>query len=206
MTWSTFDYTLLYTSFCFLSVLRLFCSTILTQPSLDLDIYLEHNTTTNNNGQIRCVRSLTEILVNNRWLLLWYCSSYSSSVLCVLPIQEHTCCRIIAAYNHILFCIGWRTTSFSAFAILSHCSLCSIFSLSLFYLFAMIPKAVSDQLKNARLTSSTSSQLKHLLSSSLSSSGHHQDPLEAALLAAARSQHGAGIPGNALLYLDSLSV
>ena len=111
----------------------------------------------------------------------------------------HCCCI------YILFCIGWRTTSFSAFAILSHCSLCSIFSLSLFYLFAMIPKAVSDQLKNARLTSSTSSQLKHLLSSSLSSSGHHQDPLEAALLAAARSQHGAGIPGNALLYLDSLS-
>ena len=134
MTWSTFDYTLLYTTFCFLSVLRLFCSTILTQPSLDLDIYLEHNTTTNNNGQIRCVRSLTEILVNNRWLLLWYCSSYSSSVLCVLPIQEHTCCRITAAYNHILFCIGWRTTSFSAFAIYL-IVLCVLFSLSLFSIY-----------------------------------------------------------------------
>ena len=60
-------------------------------------------------------------------------------------------------------------------------------------------KTVSDQLKNSRLASSSSSQLKHLLSSSLPSSGsmqHHQDPLEAALLAAARSQHGAGIPGN----------
>ena len=27
---------------------------------------------------------------------------------------------------------------------------------------------------------------------------HHQDPLEAALLAAARGQHGAGIPGNVI--------
>ena len=70
-----------------------------------------------------------------------------------------------------------------------------------------LTKTVSDQLKNSRLASSSSSQLKHLLSSSLPSSGsmHHQDPLEAALLAAARGQHGAGIPGNALLYLDSLS-
>ena len=63
-----------------------------------------------------------------------------------------------------------------------------------------LTKTVSDQLKNSRLASSSSSQLKHLLSSSLPSSGsmHHQDPLEAALLAAARGQHGAGIPGNVI--------
>ena len=68
-----------------------------------------------------------------------------------------------------------------------------------------LTKTVSDQLKNSRLASSSSSQLKHLLSSSLPSSGsmHHQDPLEAALLAAARGQHGAGIPGNVIHVTNS---
>ena len=75
------------------------------------------------------------------------------------------------------------------------CLLCLSLSFHSAHCFAM---TVSDQLKNSRLASSSSSQLKHLLSSSLPSSGsmHHQDPLEAALLAAARGQHGAGIPGN----------
>ena len=71
-----------------------------------------------------------------------------------------------------------------------------------------LTKTVSDQLKNSRLASSSSSQLKHLLSSSLPSSGsmHHQDPLEAALLAAARGQHGAGIPGNVTHVTNSSAV
>ena len=71
-----------------------------------------------------------------------------------------------------------------------------------------LTKTVSDQLKNSRLASSSSSQLKHLLSSSLPSSGsmHHQDPLEAALLAAARGQHGAGIPGNVIHATNSSAI
>jgi hypothetical protein len=59
---------------------------------------------------------------------------------------------------------------------------------------------VSDPLKARLSSSSASSQLRHLHSSSHHATGslHHQDPLEAALLAAARGQHGAGIPGNVI--------
>ena len=57
--------------------------------------------------------------------------------------------------------------------------------------------AVSDQLKNARLTSSNSASHLRGLHSVHPTGGslHTQDPLEAALLAAARGQHGTGIPG-----------
>ena len=102
----------------------------------------------------------------------------------------HCCCF---AYN--------RMKDYSFFNLILYVILFSLFYLSIC---DESPKAVSDQLKNARLTSSTSSQLKHLLSSSLSSSGHHQDPLEAALLAAARSQHGAGIPGKCITWTSIL--
>lgn len=108
-------------------------------------------------------------------------------------------------FRRVCTCAHWQKPKLSFFIV--YCiHICErirdpkLWNFSLFNLnvdfFSICNKTVSDQLKNSRLASSSSSQLKHLLSSSLPSSGHHQDPLEAALLAAARSQHGAGIPGN----------
>ena len=83
-----------------------------------------------------------------------------------------------------------------AFCYLAGALISTVFSI-LFSLLFYASAAVSDQLKNARLTSSNSASHLRGLHSVHPTSGslHAQDPLEAALLAAARGQHGTGIPG-----------
>ena len=83
-----------------------------------------------------------------------------------------------------------------AFSYLAGALISTVFSI-LFSLLFYASAAVSDQLKNARLTSSNSASHLRGLHSVHPTSGslHAQDPLEAALLAAARGQHGTGIPG-----------